>query len=53
MIIQELRAEFNEYFQSPDAELILWIDPTAQWKGIIEYFKKISRVRLAILLFMR
>jgi len=23
MIIQELRAEFNEYFQSPDAELIL------------------------------
>ena len=40
MIIQELRAEFNEYFQSPDAELILWIDPMAQWKGIIEYFKK-------------
>ena len=44
MIIQELRAEFNEYFQSPDAELILWIDPTAQWKGIIEHFKRDFRL---------
>ncbi len=39
MIIQELRAEFSEYFQSPDAELILWLDPFAQWKGVVEYLK--------------
>ena len=44
MVIQELKAEFNEYFQSPDAELILWIDPSAQWKGIIEHFKKDFRL---------
>lgn len=25
MIIQELRAEFNEYFQSPDAKFIHWL----------------------------
>ena len=40
MIVQELRAEFNEYFQSPDAELILWLDPSAQWNGVIEHLKK-------------
>jgi len=37
MIIQELRAEFNEYFQSLDPELILWLDPSSQWKGVIEH----------------
>jgi hypothetical protein len=40
MIIQELRAEFNEYFQSLDPELILWLDQSAQWKGVIEHLKK-------------
>lgn len=40
MIIQELRAEFNEYFQSSEAELILWLDPSSQWKGVIEHLKK-------------
>jgi len=39
MIIQELKAEFNEYFQSPDAELILWLDPERQWRGVVEYLK--------------
>jgi len=42
MIIQELRAEFNEYFQSPDAELILWLDPERGWRGVIEHPRKIS-----------
>jgi len=42
MIIQELRAEFNEYFQSPDAELILWFDPKRGWRGVIEHLRKIS-----------
>jgi hypothetical protein len=40
MIIQELRAEFNEYFQSIDPELILWLDHSGQWKGIIEHLRK-------------
>jgi len=40
MIIQELRAEFNEYFQSIDPELILWLDHSAQWKEVIEHLKK-------------
>jgi hypothetical protein len=44
MIIQELRAEFNEYFQSIDPELILWLDHSAQWKGIIDHLKKDFRV---------
>jgi hypothetical protein len=44
MIIQELRAEFNEYFQSPDAEIILWLDPQSQWKGVIEHLKKDFRL---------
>lgn len=35
MLLQELRAEFNEYFQGPLAQLVLWLDPTAQWKGIV------------------
>jgi len=39
MIIQELKAEFNEYFQSPNAELILWLDPERQWKGVIKHLK--------------
>ena len=40
MIIQELSAEFNEYFQSLDPELILWLDHSAQWKGVIEHLKR-------------
>ncbi len=40
MIIQELRAEFNEYFQSVNPELILWLDPSSQWKGVIEHLRK-------------
>ena len=40
MIIQELRAEFYEYFQSLDPELILWLGHSAQWKGVIEHLKK-------------
>jgi len=40
MIIQELRAEFNEYFQSSDADLILWLDSSSQWKGFIEHLTK-------------
>ncbi len=40
MIIQELRAEFKEYFQSVDPELILWLDPSSQWKGVIEHLRK-------------
>ncbi len=40
MINQELRAEFNEYFQSTDADLILWLDPSSQWKGVIEHLEK-------------
>jgi hypothetical protein len=39
MVIQELKAEFNEYFQSPDAELVLWLDPESQWRGVIEHLK--------------
>jgi len=39
MIIQELKAEFNEYFQSPEAELILWLDPERQWRGVIRHLK--------------
>jgi len=39
MIIQELKAEFNEYFASPNPELILWLDPERQWRGVIEYLK--------------
>ncbi|MFQ6067599.1 MAG: hypothetical protein ACE5K3_10035 [bacterium] len=38
MIIQELKAQFNEYFQSSNAELILWLDPERQWRGVIEHF---------------
>ncbi|GAJ05064.1 unnamed protein product, partial [marine sediment metagenome] len=38
MIIQELKAEFNEYFDSPNAELILWLDPEKQWRGVIKHF---------------
>ena len=37
MILQELRAEFNEYFQSQDAELILWLDREAQWQGVVDH----------------
>lgn len=44
MIIQGLRAEFNEYFQSPNAELIVWLDPSTQWKGVIEHLKNDFRV---------
>jgi len=44
MIIQELKAEFNEYFQSPDAELILWLDPERQWRGVIEHLKNDFRI---------
>lgn len=40
MIIQELRADFNEYFQSPNSELVLWLDPSAQWKGVVEHLRK-------------
>lgn len=39
MIIHELKTEFNEYFQALDAELILWLDPAGQWKGIVERLK--------------
>ena len=39
MIIQELRSEFNEYFQSSNSELILWLDPERQWRGVIEHLK--------------
>jgi len=44
MIIQELKAEFNEYFQSPDAELVLWLDPDKEWRGVIEYLKNDFRI---------
>jgi hypothetical protein len=44
MIIQELKAEFNEYFQSPDAELVLWLDPERQWRGVIKYLKNDFRI---------
>jgi len=44
MIIQELKAEFNEYFQSPDAELILWLDPEREWRGVIKYLKNDFRI---------
>jgi len=44
MIIPELKAEFNEYFQSPDAELILWLDPERQWRGVIEHLKNDFRI---------
>ncbi len=40
MDMQELGEEFNEYFQSIDPELILWLDPSGQWKGIIEHLRK-------------
>ena len=44
MIIQELKAEFNEYFQSPDAELILWLDPERQWRGVVEHLRNDFRI---------
>lgn len=44
MIIQELRAEFNEYFASPNAELIMWLDPSTQWNGVIKHLKTDFRV---------
>jgi len=39
MIVKELKAEFNEYFQSRDAELIIWLDPERQWEGVIEHLR--------------
>jgi len=39
MIIKELKAEFNEYFQLPDAELILWLDRDLEWKGILDHLR--------------
>jgi hypothetical protein len=44
MIIQELKAEFNEYFQSPDAELVLWLDKDKEWRGVIKYLKNDFRI---------
>jgi len=44
MILQELRGEFNEYFQSSNAELILWLDPERQWRGVIEHLKDDFRI---------
>ncbi|MBI3014549.1 MAG: hypothetical protein HYY65_05705 [Candidatus Tectomicrobia bacterium] len=35
MLLQELRAEFNEYFQLPGGQLILWLDPGVQWRGVV------------------
>lgn len=53
MIIQELRAEFNEYFQSLDPELILWLDHSVQWKEVINHlkrdFRRADRVRSKML----
>ena len=44
MILQEVRGEFNEYFQSSNAELILWLDPERQWRGVIEHLKDDFRI---------
>lgn len=44
MIIKELKAEFNEYFQLADAELILWLDRNLEWKGIIEHLRSDFKV---------
>ena len=44
MIIQELKAEFNEYFQSADAELVLWLDKDKEWQGVIKYLKNDFRI---------
>jgi len=44
MIIHELRSEFNEYFASSNAELILWLDPERQWRGVIEHLKNDFRI---------
>ena len=44
MIIQELKAEFSEYFASSNAELILWLDREKQWRGVIEHLKDDFRV---------
>ena len=37
MIIQELRADFKEYFQSLHPEIILWFHYSAQLKAVIEH----------------
>jgi hypothetical protein len=44
MIIKELKAEFNEYFNSPNAELIVWLDPERQWNGVIKHLKGDFRI---------
>lgn len=44
MIVQELRAQFNAYFKSTDAEVVLWLDPERQWKGVIEHLRDDFRI---------
>jgi len=36
MLVQELRAEFNPYFASLPAWLILWLDEKGEWDGVVD-----------------
>ena len=40
MIVESIAAEFNRYFQSPEAELIIWLDPHREWGGVIGFLKE-------------
>jgi len=44
MILQKLKAEFNEYFASSNTELVLWLDPEKQWRGVIEHLMDDSHI---------
>jgi hypothetical protein len=39
MLVQELRAEFGPYFSGAPAWLILWLDKTGEWDGVVDHLK--------------